>query len=359
MLFLPRRLRRSPRLPLLVFLALLLSVTLHAAPAASDVLVYGDGDRIQGRVISEEGDTIVFRSNRFGELRVQKKQAEVIRHVPALASGTVVAAPPPATPPVAPAPATATTTAAPAAGKPDAELAEERQIVERLANSLRHFFGPWHGRVAFSSQVVVDTSERHSEVLEGRMERKWTGDEFRLDARYEFSSTNDVTSTDLTKGGAYWRHDLTKRWFTIVHPSIEWNQNYVVDSVAADYFLLQHEIGAGRTVWDRPGKKLRLGLAENIYDVWNLSSSGHTSRNVESFFVEAEFKLPWNMKLTERGIRYFSIEGGDSGWESQFELSKKFTENLVLAIRNDVRTREKESGLQDYSSWRLLLGLDF
>lgn len=352
-----RRLRRSPWLPLLVFVALLLAPALGAAPLANDVLVYADGDRIQGRLISEEGDTIVFRSNRFGELRVPKKQAEVIRHVPALASGTVVATPPPAAPPVSPAPAS--TLAATAPGKPDAELAEERRIVERLANSLRQVFGPWHGRIAFSSQVVVDTSERHTEVLEGRMERKWTGDEFRVEGRYEFSSTNDVTSTDLTKGGAYWRHDITKRWFTIAHPSIEWNQNYVVDGVAADYFLIQHELGAGRTVWDRPGKKLRLGLAENIYDIWNLSSEGHTTRNVESFFIEAEFKLPWNMKLTERGIRYFSIDGGDSGWESQFELSKKFTENLVLAIRNDVRSREKESRLQDYSSWRLLLGLDF
>ncbi len=352
-----RRLRRPPRLLLFLLAMLLGAPGLPAAPLADDWLVYHDGDRIQGRLISAEGGMIVFRSDRFGELRVPKSQAEVVRHSPAPPGGTLVSTPPPAVSPVSPAAENTVANATP--GTPDTDLAEERRIVERIASSLRRFFGPWHGRIAFSSQVVVDTSERHTEVLEGRMERKWTADEFRLEGRYEFSSTDDVTSTDLTKGGAYWRHDFTRHWFTLVHPSLEWNRNYRVDGAAADYFLLQHEFGAGRTVWDRPGKKLRLGIAENIHDVWNLHSGGHESRNVESVFLEAEFKLPWSMKLTERGIRYFSLNGGDSGWESQFELSKKFAENLVLAIRNDVRSREKESGLQDYSSWRLLLGLDF
>ncbi len=49
-----------------------------AAPAR-DVLVYPDGDRVQGRLVEKTGDTIVFQSDRFGLLRVPAAGAEVIQ----------------------------------------------------------------------------------------------------------------------------------------------------------------------------------------------------------------------------------------------------------------------------------------
>jgi hypothetical protein len=349
-LFARRRLSTFVR-PLLWSIALLVfAPALFAAPIASDVLVYKDGDRVLGRLVSNDGGVIVFRSNRFGELRVPSTQAKVI---PAGAPGPVDAVV------AAAVPSTAGTSTAPAEEKADAELAEQRLLVARLSTKLRHFFGPWHGRVAFTSEVVSDTTNRHSEVLEGRMERKWVGDDVRFETRYEFSSTDDKTSTDITKGGAYWRHDLSHRWFTLVHPSTEWNRNYVVDGTNADYFLLQDELGGGLTIWDRPGKTFRVGLSENLYDVWNLNSDGHSAHNIESLFIEAEFRLPWNVKLTERGIRYFSLNGGHMGWESQLEISKKFSENLVLALRHEVRRKQPEIHVQDFALWRLLIGLDF
>jgi hypothetical protein len=321
---------------------------MRGAPPANDLLVYKDGDRVLGRLVSSEGGMIVFRSNRFGELRVPSAQAEVFLDGAAVLPRPVSVV------------TAQRTAAAPAAeDNPDTELAEQRRFVDRLSTRLRHFFGPWHGRVSFSSDVVNDTTERHSEVLDARMERKWVGDEVRFDSRYEFSSTNEKTSTDITKGGAYWRHDLSHRWFTIVHPSLEWNRNYVLNDADEDYFLLQNEVGGGLTVWDRPGKKFRLGFSENLYDVWLFRTDAHTSRNIESLFVEAEFKLPWNVKLTERGIRYFSFRGGHMGWESQLELSKKFSENLVLALRHEVRRKQPDIRVEDYARWRLLIGLDF
>jgi len=324
---------------------------LSAAPAPTDVLVYKDGDRVQGRVVYDDGDTIVFRTNRFGELSVPHSQAEVIYgsipETPQTQPHTIAAMAPSA-------PAQT-----PAEAKGEAELAEERRVIGRLSTTLRRFFGPWHGRVSFSSEAVNAADSRQNEVLEGRMNRKWVADDVQLSTRYEFSSTNEVTNTDMTKGSAYWRHDLSRRWFSIVHPSYEWNRNYIYQDQEADYVLLQNELGGGFAVWDRPNKKLRLGLANNVYDVWNTSGDGHTTRNVESVFIEAEFGLPWNVKLTERAIQYFSLTGGNTGSESQFELSKKFSENLVLAIRHEVRDNLPDIHVQNYSSWRLLLGLDF
>lgn len=43
-----------------------------------DVLVYKDGDRVQGRVVGRDGPVIVFKSDRFGELRVPVADAVVI-----------------------------------------------------------------------------------------------------------------------------------------------------------------------------------------------------------------------------------------------------------------------------------------
>ncbi len=351
---------QSPRLhsscafwPVIILVAALLSPLLHAAPPANDTLVYKDGDRILGRLVSDDGKTIVFRSNRFGELSVPHNQADIIiGGLPPPVSQPLAAVPPPPT-------AAATSSPATAENKGETDRTQERLMIDRLSTTLRHYFGPWHGRIAFSSTVVNSTDSTQSEVLEGKMERKWVGDELRFEGRYEFSATNEETNTDITKGSAYWRHDLSRRWFTLVHPSAEWNRNYTYNNVEADYILLQDEVGGGITIWDRPGKKLRLGVAHNFYDVWSTTTSGHLSRNIESLFVEAEFALPWSMKLTERGIRYISFLGGTSGWESQLELSKKFSENLMLALRHEARYNQPDIRVEDYASWHLLLGLDF
>jgi hypothetical protein len=329
--------------------ATLLSPVLQATPAALDMLVYKDGDHVQGRLVSDDGKMIVFRSNRFGELSVPHSQAEVI----------IGGLPAPTPQPVANVPVPASAAASPADRKNEADRAAERLMIDRLSATLRRYFGPWHGRIAFSSAVVNSSDSTQSEVLEGKMERKWVGDELRFEARYEFSSTNDKINTDLTKGSTYWRHDLSRRWFTLVHPSMEWNRNYTYNGAEDDYVLLQNEVGGGITIWDRPGKKLRLGIAHNFYDVWETNSTSHLSRNIESMFVEAEFALPWSMKLTERGIRYVSFTGGSSGWESQFELSKKFSENLMLALKHEARYNQPDIHVADYAAWHLLLGLDF
>jgi hypothetical protein len=49
------------------------------APApARDVLVYPDGDRVQGRLVEQTEGILVFQSDRFGLLRVPATGAVVI-----------------------------------------------------------------------------------------------------------------------------------------------------------------------------------------------------------------------------------------------------------------------------------------
>lgn len=333
-------------------LLLLVGSVSAATPPAPAVLVYRDGDRTAGRLIEHKGGTIVFESVRFGRITVAESEAEIVAAspVPSGASASAVS-PPPAGPP-------ASTSAA---EKPEhAAHSEQRAAMNRLDHSLRKIFGPWHGRLAVSTELVQGDNERRGELAELRFGRKWARDELRLETRYEFRSTDSRTDTDLLKSSAAWRHHLSPRWFVLAHPRLEWNSHYVKDARTVRYLLLQQEVGAGAFLINSKKGKLSVGLSGNQYDLWVLSEpQGHFAKFAPSAFIEAELNLRWGVRLTERGVRYFSFHGGDTGWESEFELGKRLTETLTLALHHDVRFNDPDFRLQDNATWRMLLGFDF
>jgi hypothetical protein len=313
-----------------------------------DELVYKDGDRVHGKLVERDETTIVFNSDRFGELRVLAADAVVILadHAPETTKAPVVATP----------------------AKPQA-VAEERADSERvsvwerfspsvLTAKVRDYFGPWHGRLAISTEVVAEAADHNSLAGEAHLTRKWESDEVELSGRYDYSETNQVPATDLVKASALWRHDFRNTRFTQYRPTFEWNRASQRDGVPNDYVLLQQELGVGFTVVDRPSRQVRLGVSENLFDVWNSApTADHTSRSVISLFDETEFKLPWRMTLSQRGVWY--PESGAQGWENRFELNKKLTETLSASIRHEIRRNNPDGSAQDYTRLKLLLGLDF
>jgi hypothetical protein len=335
--------RSSPGNFIILFvLGLAMGHAAELAAAARDMLVYPDGDRVQGRLVGRQDGIIVFQSDRFGELRVPADKAKVVPAKPAPA-------------PVAAAPVVEPDADAPDDARRDSGLA-------RLAARLREGFKPWSGRVAFSTEVVSDTADRSTLSLEGRLSRKWTADEVRLNGRYDFSQTNDLTTTDIVKADALWRHSLSKRRNSFVQyrPTLEWNRANFRAGRPADYLLLQQEIGYGISLLARPERKLRVGVSENLFDVWTTSTpTDHTARTVESAFVETELRLPWGLLLSERGVYYYSFSSQDDGWENQIDLTKKFTATLSTSIRHETRQGSPDGKAQDYTRLRLLLGLDF
>src|ERR1043166_8477840 len=65
-----------------VFVMIVIAAWMPAAnvtPTTRDAIVYKDGDRVQGVVIEQTNEMIVFKSDRFGELRVRAADAVVIR----------------------------------------------------------------------------------------------------------------------------------------------------------------------------------------------------------------------------------------------------------------------------------------
>jgi hypothetical protein len=97
-----------------------------------------------------------------------------------------------------------------------------------------------------------------------------------------------------------------------------------------------------------------------LFDVWQTSEpTTHTTSTVESLFVEADWKLPWRMTLTERGVSYYSIATGRDGWENKVELNKKLTETFSVGVRHETRHNSPEVRVQDYTLLKLLMGVDF
>lgn len=328
----------------------------EAAANTRDTLVYKDGDRIQGSLVSKGAEEIVFRSDRFGEVRVRAVDAVVIPGVRA-PDGEATAPKAIAATPVSEPEARAQ------AAREEAEQ-ERVTIWDRfspgvLTARVREFFGPWGGRLAFSTEVVSDVVEQNNHSLEMKLSRKWQRDEVQLTARYDYVETNDVPTTDMVKAAGSWRHEFNRKWFAHYRPSGEWNHASRRLGVPNDYVLLQQELGLGYQVFTSATRTVRAGVSQNLFDIWNTAPTpDHTSRGVQSFFEEIELKLPWRMGLTQRGV-FYPVRGAVDGWENRFELNKKLTETLSTAIRHEIRRNNPDGSAQDYTRLRLLFGLDF
>jgi hypothetical protein len=334
-----------------------LNVSLQAADDAAmtrDTLVYKDGDRVQGKLIEKTADAIVFKSDRFGELRLTAGDAVVIlAEKPAATERPAV-------------PVVALGIQPAAAKKTESDRIEEEKLSvwERfspgaLTAKVRNFFGPWHGRLALSTEAVSDTADRNDFALESHLQRKWERDEVQLTGRYDYAETNRVATTDLVKGNGLWRHDFNQRQFAQYRPTVEWNRASVRNNAANDYVLLQQEIGFGVSLLTKPTRKLRAGVSENVFDLWNTQpTEDHTSHAVASTFEEVELMLPWRMALTQRGV-WYPVRNQNDGWENRIELNKKLTETLSAALRHEIRRNSPDGSAQDYTRLKLLFGLDF
>lgn len=314
--------------------------------APRDVLVYPDGDRVQGKLVAQEGNILVFDSGRFGVLRVPADRAEVIK-APVANPLAEVAAAAPATP-------------APKPDAPERNAARERSSMAALTAGLRDFFGPWTGRFAFSTEVVTDSADRTNLSVETLLKRKWKSDEVQLKGRYDFNQADGRTTTDMLKADGLWRHDFGKHSFVHYRPVLEWSRASFRSGMPSDYVLVQQELGIGQAILSTAKHKVRVGASENIFDVWSVApGDAHKSRTAESAFLESDLKIPWGLLFAQRGVFYYSIATGGSGWENRIDLTKKFTETLSTAIRHELRRGSPDGTAQDYTRLKLLLGLDF
>lgn len=315
-----------------------------------DVLVYANGDRVHGKFVSRENNTIVFESKHFGTLKVPATDARVLT---AVAKESVTAT------------TTVSSASATPVGKTEGRFFDPSDWrLTSLTDAVRRVFGQWHGRLALSSSSTINEKESASFVVDATVKRKWSHDEVRIGARYDYGSKdNDITS-DIVKSSSYWRHELSPRFFTLYSPNVEWNKAYTVytptEEVSVDYLLIQEQLGVGVNLITKGDQKLRVGIAENRFDFWILDpTQAHDTSYTESLFFEAELTLPYRIAITDRGSLFYSFANGGTGWENQLEISKKLTETLSLGMRHEVRVDTPGIDVTNYTLWRFMLGLDF
>lgn len=328
---------RSGPLVALILLACLGSLAAATPGAPSpDVLVYRDGNRATGRLVERTGGTIVFASDRFGVLTVAASEAEVVAADAGTAKALGASAPAPTSPP-------------PAETGPD--------------NWLHRHLRPWRGQLSLALEGKREDNRRNNLLLEARARRHWTHDELRLNSRYEYTEEDSRTTTDVLKADAYWRHDLPwlkRRLFALYSPEVEYNRGYKHEGLPIDYVLFKQEVGLGVAVVDHAQRKIRVGLAENRFDLWVVSPlSAHAASYAESAFLELELQLPYGIRITDRGTWYFSGNKDEFGRENQLKITKKLSDGFILGVRHEVRRDVPASQASNYSLWRLLLGLEF
>ncbi|HEY1110559.1 MAG TPA: hypothetical protein VGE76_18050, partial [Opitutaceae bacterium] len=145
-----------------------------------DTLVYKDGDRLQGSLVSKSATEIVFRSDRFGELKVKAADAVVIAGVKAPEPAAPVAKAAPAGKPGSQTPVATAQHPKPDSAKTREQAARDEAEEERvtiwdrfspgvLTAKVRNFFGPWGGRLAFSTEVVSDVQDLSTQSLEAKL----------------------------------------------------------------------------------------------------------------------------------------------------------------------------------------------
>src|SRR5687767_10522771 len=96
-MILGRRVKNFRRLAVF-FASCAITIAMWAAnvtPSTRDTLVYKDGDRLHGVLVEQSSDLIIFKSERFGELRVSTDSAVVIKAEKSAAAVAAEKRPPP------------------------------------------------------------------------------------------------------------------------------------------------------------------------------------------------------------------------------------------------------------------------
>jgi hypothetical protein len=325
-----------------------------------EVLIYADGDRVRGKLVERSDGVLIFQSEKFGLLRVPVSEATVEkgdRSAVVKAPGSAAAA----KPAVAAGKKAGADRAKPEDGEKEQTGGWAQFSPFALTQAVREYFGPWHGRIAFSTEIANDVTDRTNTTAEVRLKRKWSNDEVEGIARYDFAQSAEVTTKDVARLSGLWRRDFPRKFFGVYRPTLEWNRaSKRPNGASSDYFLVQQEIGAGLNVLATMDRKLRLGVSENYFDVWvTAPQSDRTSETSASTFAEVEWSLPWRIQLTERGVWYPPFKNKLNGWENRIELNKKLTETLSVALRHETRQNNPDERVRDYSLLRMLVGLDF
>ena len=277
-----------------LFLLLISALVFVTGGYARDELRFPNGDRISGKVVSQEGGKIRFVAEMLGELEVPAAGVEVALDVPDTPVEALAGLPPAKEKPVEPG-TPARSQDVPAQVRPPPPAAVTPAALAKDATR-------WKARIEAG---FVQHSGRNNRVdlsLRADAERKVDRNQFRFEGRVLYAESAGTQTNDRRDGLFRWRHDLTDRMFGQTQTSAYTDEVKAVDvnaeqNVGLGYKLLQHDrhvlnVGAGVTAQYRESPISTDGwayLIETFQDyTWRINGRITITQNASAFYSPPE-----------------------------------------------------------------------
>lgn len=322
---------RADRLPSRAAACIALAAGLCCGPAAAQtrgVLRFNDGTVLPGEQVQRSEDGGVLRSERFGDVRYTEAEAHF--------EPAPEAAPAPAPAP-SPAPVATPRTAARArpAWQPDA-----------WSVGLSGYWQSSNGTKESNAAVDVDAtwSTPRNDI------------NVRLAADYRIAS--GAVDNNEQSGRIRWLHTLSAPWLGLGVFRVHRNTFSLDPLPTLDYLLQQGTLGLGfRKTWQHEGKTL-VALGYDWVSVDLLDYSVRTSTHATSLLVENTVPLTPKINFDQTLYLYFWRDG-DTGIDSQSELSYAITERLRIGVKHELRRNAVDLDVGTFSKLSLTTRVRF
>jgi putative salt-induced outer membrane protein YdiY len=233
--------------PLPLFLILLAAAWLVPAGWARDELRFANGDRISGKVVSQENGKIRFVSETLGELEIRAEGVEVAIDVPDTPVEALAGLPPAPTPTPPPAATPATPPEQPAQVRPAPPASVKPAALAQAAQN-------WKGKVEAGFVQHSGRTNRVDISLRAEAERQFgKRNRLRADSRILYAESGTITTNDRYDASLRWRRDITERMFGQTHTSGYRDKVKLIDINA------EQNVGLGYKLIDRKNHVLNLG----------------------------------------------------------------------------------------------------
>ena len=293
------------------------SMLLAPACADADRLVTRSGETLQGTIVQETPEAVIFNSLTFGPMTVSRDAIAELERTPVPATSSK--------------PAEAGSPAEPVVSGQNAE----RDALDRVGDYLAKI-NPLKGwKSSLQAGFTARRGEDNDNTLNVRFrseKRAQDGDEYLITGRYDYAEdvfeNNTTQKTDqLLTAQFQYRHNLSSLFF------LQSNTNYYRDVIKELYHEGTQTIGLGyRLKGERWGATITPAVGYRVRDL----NHDWTGSPVVGAYQDFEFKLTRKMTLRENLAYLISTEdSSDYSLRWGAELSQKLSEVWSLALRYD------------------------
>lgn len=318
-------------------LALGAGLTASAASLA-DVLTTRSGEKLIGTVVEESTDEIVFESEAFGRLRIERARVLSVER---------------GAQPV-PTPAEATAEPAPAAAEPAKPTSGTLAFLARI-NPLKGWKSTFH--LGFVARRGDDSD--NDLVVRFRSERATpAGNDHRLQVRYYYAEdvmedNRKVGTDDQLTADYRYRHGLSEHYF------VQSDSRYYRDAIKQMDYEVTQTVGVGyRTKRDR----WNLSLTPAAGVQWRQVAGEEDTHGVVGLYQNFDMALTQTLKVRQDLDYLVSVEdSGDFSSRFGLELNQKIGALWSFALRYDFTYDSivGKDASEDQQRLAVTLGVDF